>query len=164
MAVASITLNIVDGKGDTSTVTLYTTDSLPLVNTIAGIGDLITLVRAVIGGGISSASLCFQIAIPVLDSVVQDASLDIEEGALFLQRVESGHERRNRIPTFREDMFVADTREVDLANVAVAAFVAALKGGITTAGGDLVFTDDRGSDIVSIYDAYEAFQSSRSRK
>jgi len=168
MALVALNFTCVDGKGQESVVTLYTTDSFTLPQLVAAGIAMVPLVRNMITGGIISCSLSVDIDLATLFGSfptipVPDADSDTEEGALFIFRTSGNHDKRNRFPTFDENLFFAGTREVDVAHAQVAPFITAIQSGVSAGGATVTFVDSRLEDIVSTDDAYESFQSSRRR-
>jgi hypothetical protein len=89
----------------------------------------------------------------------------VEEGARFQFATVGGFATGHRVATFTEAKIVPGSRDVDLVDGDVAAWVNALVSGIDTApaGGSGVVgaSDARNDDIVSLKFAREQFQSSR---
>lgn len=168
MALVAITLTVRDGKTppNESTVTLYTTDGYTLPQLVAAVIVVAPLIKNLITGGISSATLAVDVDLSGIVGIeVADPDSDTEEGALFIWDTDGGHDKRNRIPTFDEALLVSGTREVDTADLNVIAFNNAMIAGVTVAGPATVeFVDSRGEELNSLQDAYESFQGSRKRK
>lgn len=94
------------------------------------------------------------------------ANSDVEEGAIFVFRTESGHPVRMRVPTFKESLFIPDTQDVLIDGV-VETFVDTIINGpdaIAGVGEDRFnVTDNRGSDIVQLEKARDSFTRTRKR-
>lgn len=168
MALVAVNFTVVDGKGQESVVTLYTTDSFTLPQLLAAAVAMVPLVRNMITGGVKSCSLSIDVDLASLfgsfpSIPIPDADSDTEEGALFIFRTALAHDKRNRIPTFDETLFFSGTREVDIADGQVAPFVTAITAGVSAGGATVTFVDSRLEDINALEDAYESFQSSRKR-
>lgn len=164
MALVAVTLTVVDGKDQESTVTLYTTDGYTLPQLIGAVIVVAPLVKNIITGGIKSASLVIDVDLSGIVGIsVPDPDSDTEEGALFIWSTDGGHDKRNRIPTFDEALLVSGTREVDLTDLTVIAFNNAMIAGVTSGGATVEFVDSREEELNLLQDAYESFQSSRKR-
>lgn len=167
MALVAINLTVRDGKtpANESTVTLYTTDGYTLPQLVAAVIVIAPLVKNLITGGISSATLAVDVDLSGIVGIgAPDPDSDTEEGALFIWETDLAHDKRNRIPTFDEALLVSGTREVDTSDLNVIAFNNAIIAGVTAGGATITFVDSREEDIVSLQDAYESFQSSRKRR
>lgn len=170
MALVSLNLTVVDGKGQESTVTLYTTDTFTIVQLGNAVRAIIPLVRNMITGGITKGTIAIEVDLSGLFTsfptiAVPDDDSDTEEGALFIFNNSGGDPKRNRIPTFDEALVLAGTREVDQEAVAVENFINAILTGVTVAGpATVTFVDSREEDLQFLSDAYESFQSSRRRR
>lgn len=164
MALVSITLTAKDGKGQESTITLYTTDGYTLAQLVAAAKAIAPLVKGLITGGIVSANLVIAVDLSAIVGISDiDPDSDTEEGALFIFQTDGFHPKRNRLPTFDEAFLLPGTREVDTSDLVVAAFNNAIIAGLVVGGTTVTFVDSREEDIDALTDAYESFQSSRSR-
>jgi len=166
MALVAINLTIRDGKTppNESTVTLYTTDGYTLPQLVAAVIVIAPLVKGLITGGISSATLAIDVDLSGIVGIgTADPDSDTEEGALFIWETDGGFPKRNRIPTFDEALLISGTREVDTSDLSVLAFNNAIIAGVTAGGATVEFVDSREDEISHLTDAYESFQSSRKR-
>lgn len=157
---------IEDEKGISSTTEVNVPGTASFDNAAVFAVEMAQLINALIRGAIRRVGLAFLVdisgaglrAAPLADS-------DVEEGARFQFRTANGFYTGLRIPTFDEAKIVAASRDVDLADSDVAAFVTAMTTGINLipAGGTgtLQPSDKREEDIVSLTEAKEQFVSSR---
>ena len=90
------------------------------------------------------------------------ASSDVEEGARFIWSTVDNTDPKFRLPTFDEDMLASGSRDVDLADPAVDAFVDRIIAGRTVGLTNVSPSDDHGSDITALSTARESFQTTRS--
>ncbi len=93
------------------------------------------------------------------------ANSDVEEGGRFQFRTANNFFTSSRLPTLDESKVNAGSRDLNLTDADIAAFVQAVISGIdlTAAGGSGTVTpcDKRNEDVASLEFAREAFQSSR---
>jgi len=164
MALVTVNLTVVDGKGQESTVALYTTDGYTLPQLVAAVIAVAPMVKNLITGGIARAALLIDVDISAISGIgTIDPDSDTEEGAIFIFGTALGHDKRNRIPTFDETKLLSGTREVDLSDLDVASFNNAMIAGVTAGAATVTFVDSRLEDLNAVQDAYESFQSSRKR-
>lgn len=162
MALVSINLTVKDDKGEESVVTLYSTDSFTLAQLVGAALAIAPLVKNLLDGGIVSASLSIDVDLSGIAGISDiEPNSDVEEGALFFFETATGFDKRNRIPTFKEEFVIEGTKKVDTSDLVVAAFTNAVIAGLSVGGTTVTFTDNRGVDLASLEDAYESFQSSR---
>lgn len=162
---ATIAYTIQDEKGESSTAFLNIPTSFTIAQAIECAQDVGVLIDAVIGGQLTNIGLCYLVTLPGGIKATPDAGSDVEEGARFQFRTAANHLTRFRLPTFLEDLILAGTNTVDLADTDVDALVdAVVTGNAVAAGGGttVTFTDARDEDITAIDAALESFQRSRS--
>lgn len=154
-----------DGKGQTSTMEIALPSTLTLAKAIAFAGDMALLINNIITGAITRIGIALMIDLPSGLRATPLTTSDVEEGARFQFRTNQGHYTSLRIPTFSEGKIVPGSRQVDLTDGQVAAFVTGMVNGIDidpTAGTDIVQpSDKRNEDIVALVSAKEQFMSSR---
>lgn len=125
-----LTISIEDGKGETGSFVVFlpSTATLAEVETFwAGFDNLIS---AIVTGGNIRATL--NIPLDPL-AIAASATSDVQEKAYAAFADAENFLKSIAIPTIDEAVFLAGSKLVDLANVDVAAFVAAMLNGI--AGG-----------------------------
>jgi hypothetical protein len=161
----TVLYTIRDGKGEQSTTEVNVPSSLTLSQVTTFAGQMASLIDDLISGAITRIGVALLVDLPVgLKSTPANTS-DVEEGARFQFRTDGGFFTSMRIPTFLESLINAGSKDVDLTDTAVAAFVNAMEDGIDPdAGGPqppIPPCDKREEDIVSLDFAREQFLSSR---
>lgn len=150
----SIFFTIVDAKGDTSTVTIPFPTASPLAAITAAVPAVAALINPLVTGGLRTAGFSVEIDVPTWGPGAIIPS-DVQEKAEFVFRGVNGFPKRLNLPTFDEAFFTALSKDVDLSDPDVTAFVDFMTDGIT-AGGSLVQpTDIRGDDLVTLEKATE---------
>jgi hypothetical protein len=123
----ALTISIEDGKGETGSFSLY----LPSGTTLAGVetywAGIDSLIATIVRGGNIKASVTFPLT-PLVSGPL--GSSDVQEAAYAAFRSAEGFIKSIRIPTIFEDLFLAGSKLVDIANVDVAAFITAITTGI----------------------------------
>ena len=155
--------SIVDEKGATSTTEIRLPVTTAWADVLGMAAALPPLIDALISGAITRVGIVFDFTLTGGVKLAALAGSDVEEGARFQFRTENNFFTHLRIPTFLESLIVAGTREVDLTDSDVAAFVTAMEDGIDLAGAAPIVepSDSRGEDIVALVSAQEQFLSSR---
>lgn len=160
--IVSLFYTIEDAKGVKSTTRM----NFPTSTDIAVLKEFArstgTLIDAIIRGRIVDVSV--GIGVENLPGTWKAAALptaDVEEGARFSWRTALGSLPSFRLPTFDEDLMLAGTREVDLADADVDAFVDRITAGLTQGLINVSPSDDRGEDITVLDYARESFTNSR---
>jgi hypothetical protein len=124
----ALTISIEDGKGDVGSFSIY----LPSASTLAQVqtywAGIDSLIAAIVRGGNITASVSFPLT-PLVSGPL--ASSDVQEAAYAAFRSAEGFIKSIRIPTIFEDVFLAGSKLVDLANVDIAAFVTAITTGLS---------------------------------
>mgnify|MGYP001039277367 CR=1 FL=1 len=151
-----------DGKGESSTIELNMTDGLLLADYEGAALAMEPIIQNLITGVVSGMNIIVPVALP-LPRPLPDVNSDVEEGALFNWATNvTGVSSRNRIPTFDEAFINPGSRDVDLLDLTVVAFLDAMSTGVGTP--NVTFEDYRGADITGATSAYELFQRSRTRR
>lgn len=163
MPLVTGTLSLQDAAGKKSTVTLFTTDDGFTITQLRGwLEGAATIIKALTGAAITSASLCLNVSLTGV-ATFSDEARDVEEGGLWVMQSEDGHYRRTRIPAILDELIDDTSRDVDRTDAAVIAFETMLDIGVDVAGTTVPTTNNYGSPIDSVLSARENFQSSRKR-
>lgn len=163
---AFVSYTILDAKGQKAVTHI----NFPLEAAESGFIDVLTDF-AVTTGSIIDALLKGQvfdigigISVPmtsVIRKLTPDADSDVEEGGRFQFITALGSLTGMRLPTFDEAYLLPGTKEVDLSDSEVDAFVDRMTEGRTVTLVNVSPSDERGEDIEAISSARESFQSSR---
>lgn len=151
-----------DAKGDKSTVEIPIPDSVALTNLAPAVVAMTDLIADLMTGAIERAGVTLDVdisslALPGIAGLVSD----VQEKAAFAFRTVDGFIKRLTLPTVDESiLFLPGSREVDVTDTNVAAFVTAMTDGFT-AGALIQPCDSRESDLDSLEDAREAWGRSR---
>lgn len=91
------------------------------------------------------------------------ANSDVEETAKFIFETEDGFFTEQTIPGFKESLLLENSRKVDIDASAVANFIDEMVDGLDDAGisDPIDCTDQRGSVITGVREAFELFKKSR---
>lgn len=155
---AFVYFNIVDDKGDTSTVeipfpTATALTDLPLLVTAFG-----ALIDPLVSGGLRDAGVRFSVAVPGFSGVAGSLS-DVQEKGEFVLRTAGNFLKRLNLPTFIETLILPTSKQIDVSDTDVAAFVTALEDGINLSGaggsGVVQPCDYRGDDLATLESALE---------
>jgi len=139
----ALTVSIEDGKGEVGTFSVYLPSGTTLAQVETYWAGFDSLVAAIVRGGNIKASVTFPL-IPLVSSPL--ASSDVQEAAYAAFRSADNFVKSIRIPTIFEDLFLAGSKLVDIANVDVAAFITA----ITTGLSGIAPTTSHGEDLLSL--------------
>ncbi len=169
MALAVI-MTIQDNKGKTSTL------EINLVPTIATVAEVVNaaqslalLIDPLINGRIVRVTVGVAVSIVGFVPLSDPASVtsDVEEGARFQFLTDTGFYTGFRIPTFREDLILPGTDQVNIADLGVAALIDAVTNQLSMVPGggtgNVTIVDKRDVSISSLSSARESFQASRRR-
>lgn len=173
MVAVGIVLTIKDGKGKSSTQTVYVKQDgssfssyIKMARQWAeAIGDTIT-------GKIERIGVFADIPVPsnvqnINNSSTAEPESDVEEGAKIFYNTAGGFKGSFRIPTFSETLIVDGTKQVDLSDSRLTAIMGLLEDGLNENYGDLALpslidmTDYREDDIVTVENGREHFSSDR---
>jgi hypothetical protein len=156
-----IIFSVKDEKDKYSTVRLYLPSSTVWTDAIEFVKDAAPLLEALIRGQITRAGIAYTVDVSDLGLRASPLSgSDVEEGANFIFTA-SPFQMRHRIPTFDESKILAGTREVDLTDADVDAWVDMMVDGITPVATLVEPCEWRGDDLEACSSAKEAFQRSR---
>lgn len=149
MAAVYFFFNVVDGKGQTSTIEIPFPAATPFSVFLAGVDAVGQLINPLVTGGLKQAGVKVIIDVPTWGTVA-DLNSDVQEKMEFGVRAANGFLKRLNIPTIDESMFIVGSTEGDLAEAAVLAFHDFLEDGITVGATLIQPTDIHGSDLVSV--------------
>jgi hypothetical protein len=154
---AQIGISIKDSKGLIGTTLVNIPTATTAANGITFAQNLAALVDAVIGGQIVGLSLCYGVSLPGGIKATPNANQDVEEGARFSFNTAANHKTSLRLPTFLETLILSGTKQVDLEDLDVDAFVDAMTAGL----GGILPCDSRDEDVATVASAREQFLSDR---
>lgn len=123
----TLTISIEDGKGEVGSFSIYLPSASTLADATTYWNGFNSLLAAITRGGNVKASVSFSLT-PGVSAPL--ASSDVQEAAYAAFRSADKFIKSIRVPTIFEDVFLAGSKLVDLANVDVAAFVAAIVTGV----------------------------------
>lgn len=160
----TINYTIVDEKNKTSSTEANLPDATTLADAKLWAAEMAKLLNPLITGAITKISISLDVALPAGIRAAAASGSDVEEGGRFQFGVTGGFYTAMRLPTFLESKVNAGSKDVNIADAAVAAYITAMTTGIdlTAAGGSGVVQpcDKRGADTVSLKSAVEQFLSS----
>lgn len=156
----SITLSISDAKGDQSLVTIPLKSTTTVANAIDFAEAIIPLIAPLVNGVLRAAEVSIPVSYTPWPAVASIA--DVQERARFSFRTVNGFLKHLSLPTFLEGLFSPGTREVDLTDTDVAAFVTAMTDGLTVNATVVEPSDTRDEDLTELEAATEAWGRSRS--
>lgn len=165
----TVFFRVQDGKGSKSAVTVEVPTSVSLADVAIFAAEMAKIVRPLLAGQIVGVGYMIELDLASVfgagENPVPDANSDVEEGARFGFATTNDFTKTMRVPTFLETLINASTDEVNTTDTDVAAFVAAMTGGIdlTSAGGSGIVqpSDVRAEDLATLKYAIEAFTRSR---
>lgn len=153
-----IRYSIADAKGDTSEVEIPFPDSTDVVDLLAQVGPIAQLLNAIVTGGLVRASVTVDLDLSATGPAgfggwgpVASLASDVQEKAEFVFRTVLGNIKRINLPTIDEDIIAINSREVDMADAGVQAFITMMEDGI----GDVEPSDQRGEDLFTLVAATE---------
>lgn len=149
---------IADADGDKSRVELPIDETgITLANMAAILEAVWDLMNPLVNGQLVTAGFSLETDISGFTNVAAGALADVQEKAEFVFRTASGFVKRLNIPTFVETLFgsAGASKEVNLADTGVAAFVTALEDGITVTAQAVTFVDSRGDELDALESAVE---------
>lgn len=161
----TILYSIQDEKGKVSTTEVKLPGATAYADVQIFAAQMAPLIDALVTGGITRIGITENVALPAGLTTAPAANSDVEEGGKFQFRTDGGYFTGLRLPTFDESLVNTGSRDINLEDTDVAAFVNAMKTGIDLSGaggsGTIQPSDYRDDDIVSLEFAREQFQSSR---
>lgn len=154
---AAIVVTIEDGKGIKSDMLINIPTATTVANATTFINSLLALIDPLISGRIVRAGLCYAIALPGGLTGTANALSDVEEGAKFSFISTAPFKTGFRIPTFNETLLLSGTKQVDITDTDVDAFVDMIVAG----NGTVAPVDGRDADITALNYAREQFVKDR---
>ena len=159
MGVWSMGFTIQDENNKKAVTRFYAPDTLTAAQAAEGAQLLAGLIDAVVGGKITSISLCLIVALPGGLKANPAANTDVEEGARFGWLTSQANLASNRFATFLETKLTGEV--VNQADAAVTALKNAIISGIAVTAGTMTFVDSRGEDITSLSSARDQHKKER---
>lgn len=127
----TVSFTITDGKGEQSTLGIHLPSGTTVADAQTFVSGMDNLLAAIIDGGIAQASVTVPLSTEFLLSAA-GVNSDVQEKALFVWKaINSASKASLSVPTILESVFVAGSKLIDVTNVDVAAFLAAMLNGIT---------------------------------
>jgi hypothetical protein len=156
----SVYFNIADAKGDVSTVTIPIPSTVTLPNAVLFTAAMAELIQPLVTGSLRDCG--FSVSVTP-GQAWPDVSLlaDVQEKATFNLRTVGGWLKKISLPTFFESLFAPNSKVVNTANGAVAAFVTALEDGVSVGGNIVRICDSRGDLLDHLESAVESWGKSR---
>jgi hypothetical protein len=145
-----------DAKGDESTREIYLPTATTPANAQAFGLAMLPLLDAILVGGIVGGGINLSLDLTGISQVAGSVS-DLQEMARFAFRDAAGFLTSLTLPTFAEAKMVASSKQVDLADADVAAFVTAMTGGLSGQQPVSLHEDD----LVTVETAVEAWGNAR---
>lgn len=160
MATRTTTISFTDEKGLPAGIEYSTPDAAGIITTAELAEEIATALSELVDGIITGINIVTNVPLPGgLVGMTGNAGSDVEEGALFTFRTSGNHPTKMRIPTFSELFFLAGTKQVDIADDAVDAFLDLMINGRTdVVNGNVAPCDQRGEDITTLSSAVEKFK------
>ena len=165
MASPVIIFTVRDNKGKTSTTEVKIPTGISLSNMIEFAQDLAVLFDAITNGQIINVGIGISVDISALGLTgAPGVTADVEEKGQFQFRTANGYYTTVNVPCFSDTDVVSGSDEIFQADIEVAAFIAAMTGGLTLTDASVVQpTDSREDDITTLVYARERFRSSGKR-
>lgn len=156
----TVTLTIKDAKGQTARCEANLPTGTGQVTAVNFAEEFAIAVNSFIGGAVVAIAITDNIALPEeIAENVPDVASDVEEGGLFIFRTENDFTTKIRLPSMAERVILAGTKQIDLTDTDVDAFVDLMIDGVTDiVNGDALPSDTRDDDIVSVASAKENFR------
>ena len=162
----SIIYTIRDEKGKQSTFTINVPGTLNAAQASAFAVQFAALVANIIKGAVVGIGISLSLNLSAdYAGGIPAAGSDVEEKGYFQFVTENGFYTAFNVPTLDEQFVLANSNQLDTADVDVAALIAAIVTGLTVLPGDpdevvVNPVDSRGENIVSLATALEVFASS----
>lgn len=149
---------IADADGDKSRVEFPIEDTFVTLGNVGGIiEDVWDIINPLVNGHLVTAGFSFEADISGFTNVAAGALGDVQEKAEFVFRTVEGFVKRLNIPAFVETLFGSSggSKDVNLADTGVAAFVTMMTDGLPVGGDDVLFTDTHGDALSTLEAARE---------
>lgn len=161
---AQVVYTVIDDSGERGTTSINVPVGFSLVQLTSFGAQMATLLDAILGGRVESAEVCFGIDISGLTSNAALSTSDVEEIGAFQFRTVDGLTVGVNVPCIDETKVAGGSDELNQADTAIAAFIAAMEDGLATGGGTVAPCDVGEVDIISTDFAQERFRASGSRR
>jgi len=156
----SIVFTVSDAKGDQATFSIPIPDGTAYADIVEFAQEMAELLNPLINAALRD--LHITIPIPFTPWTAAASISDIQEKARFAFRTVNGFLKHVSLPAAVESIFSPGSRNVDLANTDVAAFVTAMVDGITLSStNDVEPCDVRDEDLTELESATEAWGKAR---
>lgn len=150
-------ITIQDKAGLKSTMVVHIPIATGAVDALDFIDDLIDLVDPMILGGVVGGGIT--LAADIAGHGAIGPTSNVQEKGEFTWNTLNAFLHSVGVPTFDEDLVVAASRVIDVADAAVSPFLTAMKDGIVvTSTNTIIPTDSRGEDLVDLKSALERFR------
>lgn len=157
-----VSFTVEDGKGAKSTTIIHIPSATALVDAQEFAVAVAQMLADLMGGGLVSVGVCYDIDISGLTDNGIAQNSDVEDGARFGWNVAGGFKASNRLGTFLETLYLPGTKQVDLTDPDVIAFVDVMVDGFVPISTLTVLPMDyRDADIEALDTALENFTKSR---
>jgi len=163
MALApKIIVSIRDNKGKVSTTEIKIPTGITLSNMIEFAQGIVQLIDAITTGVIVGVSIGISVDTSGLGlTAAAGSTADVEEKGRFQFQTTGGFFTTVNIPCFSDVDVLPGSDAIDQAEVNVAAFIAAMTGGLTLVDTSVVQpSDSREDDITTLVSALERFRAS----
>ena len=159
MATRTTVISVKDAKNQTASFEYDTPDTAGIITTTELAGEIAQAAAQMMLGQIVGISIITNIDTSEDFNTPPNANSDVEEGALFTFGAANGGDKQLRLPTFDEQFLLAGTKQVDLADGDVDAFVDLMLNGRTdVVNGNVAPVSYRGSDLTTLVSAKEQFK------
>lgn len=156
---------IQDSDGDTSVVEIPIPTTTAVANLIGAVTAMAGLINPLTNGGLVAAGVRLEVDLSGTWGPVAALIADVQEKGEFAFRGENGFLKRLNIPAFLETLFTGagSTKQIDLGDTDVAAFVTAMEDGFVVGGATIQPVDVRGDDLETLEYAVENWGKRRRR-
>jgi hypothetical protein len=161
----TITYTVRDAKNELSTPQFYLDGAADIANIGPSAAAALTNISTMIDGAIIKANLVIPIDVSGIGLANALPGADVEEGGRFQFETTNGFTTSQRLPTFKESLIQAGSKQIDLADANVSTFVSGMTGswdGSAFGGTAPVKTvDSRNEPIAGLVSAKEKFGQDR---
>jgi hypothetical protein len=144
-----------DEEGEESTRYFEVPTSVSAANLGDTTSALVALIVPLINGGITRAGYTVEVVTTPNPQIAAGAEIQRNMVALF--RTAAGKLKRIAVPTFKNDLFLPGSKELDRSDADVDAFLSAMQSGIDVGGSTVTFVDSNNSDLVTVETTREEF-------
>lgn len=164
MVQPQIIYTVKDDSGDEGTTTINIPTGFDLSQLTEFGAGMATLLDAILSGKVLTADFCVSVDISSLTSNTALSTSDVEEIGNFQFRTVGNFPVFVNVPTIDELTVLSSQDDLDQADPAVAAFIAAMETGIAVTAGTISPCDVGEDDIALTVYARERFRASGKRK